>query len=112
MITAVMDAMGTAVGDLVALLLIWGGTLAITLIGVPALIGPTLLGRDGACLTGRDGAILTGQPDPDAARARRRYMRWAMPGITAITIGALWQALGPFSVLLPHAQFLAVFRQG
>ena len=104
--------MWKAVFDLFALVLIYAGTLAITLGGVPALIGPTLLSRNGARLLGRDGAILTGRPDPDAVKASRRYMRWAVPGVVAITIGALWQALGPLSVLLPHAQFLAVFRQG
>lgn len=88
--------------DLVALLLIWGGTLAITQIGVPALIGPTLLGGDGARLEGCDGAILTGRPDPDAVKARRRYRRWAVPGVIAITIGMILQAFGPISVLFPH----------
>lgn len=107
-----MSATWKAVLDLVALVLIWAGTLAITLGGVPALIGPTIRTRDGGRIVLRDGAILTGRPDPDAVEARRRYMRWAMPGVIAITIGALWQALGPLSVLLPHAQFLAVFRQG
>ena len=107
-----MDAMGKAAFDLFALALIYAGTLAITLGGVPALIRPTLLSSDGAHLVGRDGAALTGRPDPDAMEARRRYMRWAVPGVIAITIGALWQALGPLGVLLPHVQFLAVFRQG
>ena len=95
------DAMWKAVLDLVALLLVWGGTLAITLGGVPALIGPTLLSRDGARLMGRDGAILTGRPDPDAVETRRRYMRWAVPGVVLITFGVMWQAVEPVRALLP-----------
>lgn len=95
-----MDAMWKAALDLLALLLIYSGTLAITLGGVPALIGPTLLSRDGARLMGRDGAILTGRPDPDTIEARHRYMRWALPGVLLITLGALWQAVGPMQVLL------------
>ena len=107
-----MDATWKAWLDLVALLLIWAGTAAITLVGVPALIGPTLLGRDDAPLMGPDGATLTGRPDPEIMEARRRYRAWAVPGFIAITLGALWQALGPISMLLPHARFLAGFRQG
>lgn len=95
------DAMWKAVLDLVALVLIWGGTLVITLGGVPALIGPTMRTRDGARIVRRDGVILTGRPDPDAVEARRRYMRWAVPGVVLITLGMVWQAVEPVRALLP-----------
>ena len=87
--------------DLLALLLINAGTLVITLGGVPALIRPALIMRDGSRLMMRDGKTLKRRPDPGTMKARRRYMRWAVPGVVLITLGALWQAVEPVRVLLP-----------
>lgn len=103
-----MDATWKAWLDLVALLLIWAGTAAITFVGVPALIGNpvSFLGQDVAF----KGQPVTFGRTPESQAAIRRYWGWATPGFIAITLGALWQALGPISVLLPDEQLLAVFR--
>ena len=96
-----MNAIWKAVFDLLALLLIYAGTLVITLGGVPALIRPGLLMRDGSRPMLRNGTGLKLRPDPATVEARRRYMRWAVPGVVLITLGALWQAVEPVRVLLP-----------
>lgn len=102
------DTMWKAVLDLVALLLIWAGTAAITLGGVPALVGnPVVFGKQEVTFNGQ-GTIFGHTSDSQAAV--RRYWAWAVPGFIAITVGAVWQALGPISALLPDAQVLAVFR--
>ncbi len=98
--------------DLASIGLVWVGTLAITFGGIPALATGFLTGPDRTRLLGADRALLTAAPDSTAMDAYRRYMRWAWVGIALITFGALWQALGPISVLVPDAQFLAMFRQG
>ena len=104
------DAMWKAVLDLVALVLIWAGTAAITFVGVPALIGnPVSFFKQDVAFKGQ--AVTYGRT-PDSRAAVHRYLAWAAPGFIAITLGAFWQALGPISVLLPNAQILAVFRPG
>lgn len=103
-------AMWKAVADLVALLIIWAGTMAITLGGVPALIGNPVR-FDGQDVT-FGGPETTFGHTSSSQVALRRYWAWAVPGFIAITIGVLWQVLGPLSVLLPNLHLLAVFRQG
>ena len=105
-----IDAMGKARLDLVALLLIWAGTAAITLVGVPALIG-NLVTFGGQAVTFNGQEVTSGSTSASRA-AVRRYRAWAIPGFIAITIGASWQALGPISILFPDIKSLAVFRPG
>ena len=91
-----------------ALLLIWAGTAAITLVGVPALVGiPVTFNEQKITFNGQE--TIYGSTSASQA-AIRRYWVWAVPGFVAITLGAVWQALGPISVLLPDAQVLAVFK--
>ena len=102
------DAIWKACLDLAALVLIWAGTAAISLGGVPALIGnPVVFGKQEVTFTGQE--TIFGHTSASRA-AVRRYRAWAVPGFIAITVGAVWQALGPISVLLPDAQVLAVFK--
>lgn len=104
------DAMWKAVPDLVALVLVWAGTAAITFVGVPALVGNpvTFFGQDVTFM----GEAVTYGRTPESRAAVRRYWAWATHGFIAITLGVLWQALAPVSVLLPDEKLLAVFRQG
>lgn len=105
-----MDATWKAVLDLVALLLVWAGTAAITFVGVPALVGnPVSFFGQGTAFKGQG---VTYGRTPESRAAIRRYWAWATPGFIAITLGVLWQALAPISVLLPDEKLLAVFRQG
>lgn len=105
-----IDAMGKARLDLIALVLIWVGTLAITLGGVPALIKNLVtLGGQAVTLNGQE---LTFGHTPESQAALRRYRAWAYPGVIAISLGALWQASGPLCILFPHAWFVALFKQG
>jgi hypothetical protein len=81
--------------DLAALFAIWVGTALITLVGVPSVLGPLLLGQDGSRLLGEDGALLTGAPDPADVALYWRYMTYAIPGMILITLGMLWQGIEP-----------------
>ena len=94
--------------DLVALLLIWAGTAAITFGGVPALVGnPVIFNGQQTTFNGQP--LIFGHT-PESKDTLRRYWAWAVPGFVALTVGALWQALGPASVLLPSAHLLDPFR--
>ena len=93
-----MDATWKAALDLFTLLLVYAGTLAITLGGVPALI------EEPATFNGQS-VSFGGQPvtfgyTSSSQAALRRYMRWAIPGLVLIALGMVWQAVGPCSVLL------------
>ena len=84
--------------DLVSLIVIWAGTAAITLGGVPALIGD-LVRFDDQPVTFKGQPVTFGHT-PDSQVALRRYRRWAVPGFAFITLGMIWQATEPFGVLL------------
>ncbi len=103
-----MGATLKAVLDLVALLLILVGTALITLGGVPVVIRNLVTFRRQEVVY--NGQAVTYGRTSDSRAAIRRYLFWAVPGFIAITLGALWQAFGPISVLWPDAQCLAVFR--
>ena len=81
--------------DLVALAVIWLGTLIITIVGVPSALGSLLLAEDGSRLLGADGALLSVPPSPMDVAAYWRYMIYAIPGMSLITLGMLWQCIEP-----------------
>ena len=88
--------------DLTSLFLIWAGTAAITLGGVPALIGDLVRFNDQPVTF--KGQPLTFGHTPDSQVALRRYRRWAVPGFAFITLGMIWQAAEPFGVILEMIQ--------
>lgn len=73
--------------DLVALLLIWAGTMWLTFIAVPDIVPDFLTGKDSVLLMGADGAVLKAVSDP------WHYRRLAAIGAVAITAGMALQAL-------------------
>ena len=86
--------------DLAALALILGGTAVITLVGAPALAIQYLTDDRGAALTNERGEPLVVGFDMAAADARAAYLQWAWPGLGLITLGMLWQAVGPAQTIL------------
>lgn len=94
--------MWKAVLDLVALLLVWAGTAAITLGGVPALIKEPATFNDQSVTF--DGQPVTFGHTPSSQAALRRYMRWAIPGLVLITLGMIWQARDSCYVLFDAAR--------
>ncbi len=101
---ASLPPVARALLDLGSLFLIWGGTVAITLVGIPALIMSALVEDDGSRLLDDYGRALVEDPNPDEVRSRRRYMRWAWFGVGLITIGMGWQGAGPGAVLSDAVQ--------
>lgn len=97
-----MDATWKAALDLLTLLLVYAGTLAITLGGVPALIEEPVTFNDQSVTF--DSQPVTFGHTPSSQAALRRYMRWAIPGLVLIALGMIWQAVGPCSVLLDAVQ--------
>lgn len=108
--SAVTDPTCKAWLDLVALVLILGGTAVITLGGAPVVIRNLVTFGKQKTVFGDQKTAFGLTSDPEAAV--RRYRVWAVPGFVAITLGALLQALEPISVLFPHAQLLAVCKCG
>lgn len=75
--------------DLVALVWIWAGTMTIGLIAIPDAISFLLTSLEGQPFLGRDGAQLL-SPIMDTA-AQRRYLRYALPALAAISGGIFLQ---------------------
>lgn len=97
-----MNTTWKAALELFALLLIYAGTLVITLGGVPALIEEPVT-FNGQSVT-FDGQPVTFGHTSSSQTALRRYMRWAVPGLILIALGMIWQAVGPCNVLLDAAR--------
>lgn len=75
--------------DLLALLLIWIGTLLLVLVAIPEAIPVFLADGSGQVLTTDDGARLIAEIDTSPIR---HYFWYALPAMAAITAGMLLQS--------------------
>jgi len=89
-----------AVRELVALILIWVGTGAITFFGIPELVPSHAIALPGGkVLTIPPGKVIV-TADIKGAELRDAYYRWAGGGMVFITAGMMLQAITPAHAII------------